>query len=117
MVLILVSNAAVSISIIASCINERIIDWEYPGRQAAGCNEFDAKNDAPNFLLLLKELRAALDQKFPKQHKEITMAVHVYPFQTDMGYMQSVKNFVPFFDHINIMSYGTNTPHWRYHKI
>ncbi|KAI8575804.1 hypothetical protein K450DRAFT_284029 [Umbelopsis ramanniana AG] len=84
------------------------IDWEYPGRQAAGCNEFDAKNDASNFLILLKELRAALDKKFPKQHKEITMAVHVYPFQTEKGYMESVKDFVPFFDHINIMSYDIN---------
>lgn len=111
-----------AILVLASQTNLKTLDWEYPGRQAAGCNEFDAKNDASNFLLLLKELRAALDQKFPGQHKEITMAVHVYPFQTENGYMKSVKDFVPFFDHINIMSYGmkfnlSTTRHYKCKEI
>lgn len=83
-----------------------ISDWEYPGRQAAGCNEFNEKDDAANFLLLLKELRAALDKKFPEKYKEITMAVHVFPFTSKSGYMKNVEDYVPYFDHINIMSYG-----------
>lgn len=80
-------------------------DWEYPGKQAAGCNEV-ADNDADNFLLLLKELRQALDKKFPKEHKEISMAVHVQPFIKSGVPMTDLKAFVPYFDHVNLMTYG-----------
>ncbi|EPB85064.1 hypothetical protein HMPREF1544_08193 [Mucor circinelloides 1006PhL] len=83
------------------------IDWEYPGKQAAGCNEF-ADNDADNFLLLLKELRQALDNKFPKEHKEISMAVHVQPFIKSGVPMTDLKPFVPYFDHVNLMTYDIN---------
>lgn len=81
------------------------IDWEYPGKQAAGCNEF-ADNDADNFLLLLKELREALDAKYPDDHKEISMAVHVQPFVKSGVPMSDLKAFVPYFDHVNLMTYG-----------
>ncbi|OAD09139.1 glycoside hydrolase family 18 protein, partial [Mucor lusitanicus CBS 277.49] len=83
------------------------IDWEYPGKQAAGCNEV-ADNDADNFLLLLKELRQALDKKFPKEHKEISMAVHVQPFIKSGVPMTDLKAFVPYFDHVNLMTYDIN---------
>ncbi|GAN08582.1 chitinase [Mucor ambiguus] len=83
------------------------IDWEYPGKQAAGCNEV-ADNDADNFLLLLKELRQALDKKFPKEHKEISMAVHVQPFIKSGVPMTDLKSFVPYFDHVNLMTYDIN---------
>ncbi|KAL9556860.1 hypothetical protein MBANPS3_001682 [Mucor bainieri] len=83
------------------------IDWEYPGKQAAGCNEV-ADNDADNFLLLLKELRQALDKKFPKEHKEISMAVHVQPFIKSGVPMTDLKQFVPYFDHVNLMTYDIN---------
>ncbi|KAI8878202.1 glycoside hydrolase family 18 protein [Backusella circina FSU 941] len=83
------------------------IDWEYPGKQAAGCNEF-APNDADNFLLLLKELREALDKKFTDTHKEISMAVHVQPFVKGGEPMKNVEAFVPYFDHINLMTYDIN---------
>ncbi|CEP15061.1 hypothetical protein [Parasitella parasitica] len=83
------------------------LDWEYPGKQAAGCNEF-ADNDADNFLLLLKELRQALDMKFPKEHKEISMAVHVQPFIKSGVPMTDLKPFVPYFDHVNLMTYDIN---------
>lgn len=82
------------------------LDWEYPGKQAAGCNEF-ADNDADNFLLLLKELRQALDAKFPEVHKEISMAVHVQPFIKSGAPMTDLQAFVPYFDHVNLMTYGT----------
>lgn len=84
-------------------------DWEYPGRQAAGCNEF-APADTDNFQTLLKELRAALDQRFPNEHKEISMAVHVDPFVGADGQpVADVSGFVPYFDHINLMTYGKYT--------
>ena len=69
-------------------------DWEYPAKQAAGCNEF-ADDDADNFLLLLKELRESLDAKFPQEHKEISMAVHVQPFIKSGTPMTDLKEFVP----------------------
>ncbi|KAI9252693.1 glycoside hydrolase superfamily [Helicostylum pulchrum] len=53
------------------------IDWEYPGRQGAGCNVVDAGSDVANFGTLLKELRSELDQEFDKGSKEITIAGHV----------------------------------------
>jgi chitinase len=81
------------------------LDWEYPGKQAAGCNQF-ADNDADNFLLLLKELRHALDAKYPEDHKEISMAVHVQPFIKSGVPMTDVKEYVDYFDHINLMTYG-----------
>ncbi|KAI9254377.1 glycoside hydrolase [Helicostylum pulchrum] len=83
------------------------LDWEYPGKQAAGCNEF-ADNDADNFLLLLKELRQALDLKFPDEYKEISMAVHVQPFIRSGIPMTDLKAFVPYFDHVNLMTYDIN---------
>lgn len=83
------------------------LDWEYPGKQAAGCNEF-ADNDAENYLQLLKEMRVALDTKFPDQRKEISMAVHVKPFIKAGVPMNDVKEYVPYFDHINLMTYGMN---------
>ncbi|KAI8376068.1 glycoside hydrolase [Radiomyces spectabilis] len=83
------------------------IDWEYPGRQAAGCNEY-ADDDAKNLLLLLKELRAALDAKYPDDHKEISMAVYVEPFTSNGESMTDVSEYVPYFDHINLMAYDIN---------
>ncbi|KAJ2958957.1 hypothetical protein NQZ79_g5546 [Umbelopsis isabellina] len=36
------------------------------------------------------------------------MAVHVFPFSVNGEYMKSVKDYVPYFDHINIMAYDIN---------
>ncbi|KAI9488066.1 glycosyl hydrolases family 18-domain-containing protein [Zychaea mexicana] len=84
------------------------LDWEYPGRQGAGCNEV-APNDAENFLLLLQELRQALDQRFPDNHKEVSMAVHVDPFTGPDGTpMKDVSGFASVVDHINLMTYDIN---------
>ncbi|CAO3596496.1 unnamed protein product [Absidia cylindrospora] len=83
------------------------IDWEYPGKQAAGCNTYN-ENDTDNLLLLLKELRSALDQKFPDDHKEISMAVYVSPFLRNGEPSTDVSDFVPYFDHINLMTYDIN---------
>ncbi|KAI9248263.1 glycoside hydrolase [Phascolomyces articulosus] len=84
------------------------IDWEYPGRQGAGCNAFDLANDASNFLELLKELRTALDGIQGSSRKEISIAVHVRPFVTPSGYMTDVSAFTNIVDRINIMTYDIN---------
>lgn len=81
------------------------IDWEYPGRQGVRCNIVDP-NDSLNFLLLLKELRAALDRAFPSHHKLITAAVRTSPFDGPNGRpMADVARFARYFDFINIMAY------------
>ncbi|KAG2220308.1 hypothetical protein INT45_009941, partial [Circinella minor] len=84
------------------------LDWEYPARQGAGCNEI-APNDSENFILLLQELRQALDENFPDNYKEISMAVHVDPFVGSDGTpMKDVSGYVPVVDHINLMTYDIN---------
>ncbi|KAI8987339.1 glycoside hydrolase superfamily [Mycotypha africana] len=86
------------------------IDWEYPGRQGAGCNQVDAAKDVQNFLSLLKELRKATDKKFGKGKKEISMAGYVKAFETDKGPSSSalVKSIGEQLDRVNIMTYDIN---------
>ncbi|RUS35316.1 glycosyl hydrolases family 18-domain-containing protein [Jimgerdemannia flammicorona] len=84
------------------------IDWEYPGRQGAGCNAFDVKNDTPNLLILLKELRAALNTNFKGAKKEITMANRAVPFETPSGPSKDVSAFVPYVDRFQLMLYDIN---------
>jgi chitinase len=61
------------------------IDWEYPGSIGAGCNT-RSSNDVNNLLSLVGELRSALDNAFPNNHKEITLAVHVTPWGPGIFY-------------------------------
>ncbi|CEP10418.1 hypothetical protein [Parasitella parasitica] len=84
------------------------LDWEYPNNEGPGCNEYSPE-DVPNFLLLVKELRQALDKAFPDEHKDITLAVFVIPW----GPKQKVKDvsaFVPYVDRFNIMVFDLNLP-------
>lgn len=82
------------------------VDWEYPGRQGAGCNEVDKANDAKNLLTLLQELRSAMDKKY--KNKELTAAVHVRTFDTSSGNMKDVSAFGKVLDRVNIMAYDIN---------
>ncbi|KER03665.1 glycoside hydrolase family 18 protein [Photorhabdus temperata] len=51
------------------------IDWEYPGAAGEVGNEFDPENDGPNYAILIKELRQALDRTFgTSARKQITIA-------------------------------------------
>ncbi|RUS26642.1 glycosyl hydrolases family 18-domain-containing protein [Jimgerdemannia flammicorona] len=84
------------------------IDWEYPGRQGAGCNGVNAALDTINLQLLVSELRASLDSNFPTVYKYITMAVRVYPFDGPNGPVSSVADFVPHVDRFNIMTFDIN---------
>ncbi|KAG0044491.1 hypothetical protein BGZ83_010283, partial [Gryganskiella cystojenkinii] len=60
------------------------IDWEYPGRAGAICNNYTPQ-DAANYLVLLKELRAQMDKEFPTVHKYLTAAVRVQPWDGTDG--------------------------------
>ncbi|KXN71328.1 glycoside hydrolase family 18 protein [Conidiobolus coronatus NRRL 28638] len=84
------------------------LDWEYPARNGAACNIVDPL-DSQNFLVLLKELRQALDTEFPKERKLLTAAVRVQPFDGPNKLpMTNVKEFSKYFDFINIMAYDIN---------
>lgn len=84
------------------------IDWENPGRQGAGCNEVDEKNDLSNFVTLLQELRAALDSAFGKNAKELSIAGDVNAFSaTDNSLIKQLGDTVT---RVNIMIYDINGP-------
>jgi len=89
------------------CIDGIDLDWEYVGRPGNACNKFDPVNDAPNFLLLLQELRAALPAE-----KEITLAVGVSPFDGVNGPLSDVSQFADYVDRFNIMVYDLSGPGW-----
>ncbi|KAF9901603.1 hypothetical protein BX616_002206 [Lobosporangium transversale] len=81
------------------------IDWEYPGRPAAACNTYSPQ-DSANYLILLKELRAALDAEFPTKRKLLTAAVRVQPFDgADGKPLKDVSAYAQYFDWIAIMAY------------
>ncbi|KAF7728584.1 hypothetical protein EC973_005810 [Apophysomyces ossiformis] len=85
------------------------LDWEYPGKQGAGCNIVDIQNDAKNYLTLLQELRAALDKKYGQGKKELSIAAHVRTFVTpDNGYWTDVSEFAKVLDRFNVMTYDIN---------
>lgn len=87
--------------------NLLIIDWEYPGRQDAGCNTVDASNDVKNFLTLLEELRTALDGKFSNRTMELSIAGYVQAFKTDAGSSDKelTTSIGKVLDRVNIMTY------------
>ncbi|GAB5590277.1 hypothetical protein Unana1_05177 [Umbelopsis nana] len=84
------------------------LDWEYPGRQGAGCNGVDEANDAPNYLTLLQELRSALDSNFGAGTKEITLAVRVQPFDVSGGFVTDMSAYAKVVTRFNIMAYDIN---------
>ncbi|KAF9194749.1 hypothetical protein BGZ51_007978 [Haplosporangium sp. Z 767] len=84
------------------------IDWEYPGRIGSACNIVDEKNDTKNFLMLLKELREALNE-LPQGHNlEISLATRIVPFDGPDGIMKDVTEFAKVVDFINVMAYDIN---------
>ncbi|CAO3620437.1 unnamed protein product [Cunninghamella blakesleeana] len=84
------------------------IDWEYPSNLGPGCNSMDSDNDAKNFLTLLQELRAAMDYKFKKGKKELSIAAHVRTFKTSKGYLTDVSEYAKVLDRFNLMTYDIN---------
>ncbi|KAJ1811374.1 hypothetical protein LPJ75_004120, partial [Coemansia sp. RSA 2598] len=79
------------------------IDWEYPGSDKGNtCNDVDAANDTPNFLLFLQDLRKELTNE-----KLITMAVRVETFEIN-GAPSDVSEFAKVVDYAHLMQYDIN---------
>lgn len=76
------------------------LDWEYPGQ--LGEDNVFRKEDKQNFTLLLKDLRAALDQFGKNKHFLLTIATggsKAYIDNTELGEAQKYLDF------INVMTY------------
>ncbi|KAG0273336.1 hypothetical protein BGZ95_010853 [Linnemannia exigua] len=84
------------------------IDWEYPGRMGSACNVYDTNNDTKNFLQLLKELRAAMNQLPNGDRLQISLATRLLPFDGPEGQMKDVSEFAKVVNHINVMAYDIN---------
>ncbi|RUS33160.1 glycoside hydrolase [Jimgerdemannia flammicorona] len=81
------------------------IDWEYPG-SAGNTNDFNAAHDTDNFLLLLKQLRKALDARYKgSKRKEITAATSMDPWSKNGTPLKDLRAFVPLLDRVGIMTY------------
>lgn len=77
------------------------LDWEYPGKQGAGCNVVDTNSDVANYVTLLNELRAALDKDM-----ELSIAGYVSGFSGGAdGAMKSIGQAVT---RVNLMTYDIN---------
>ncbi|KAI0226582.1 hypothetical protein L0F63_000287 [Massospora cicadina] len=96
------------------------LDLGCPERAEAKSNVLTS-DDSANYLILLKELRAALDKEFSKGSKLLTVAACVKPFDDpDDKNMTIVSGYAKYFDFVNIMPYnilgswskttGPNTP-------
>ncbi|KAJ2210354.1 hypothetical protein IW140_006385 [Coemansia sp. RSA 1813] len=84
------------------------LDWEYPGREATGCNKPDLVNDTPNYQTFVTNLRSAFTTKFGEGKKLITMAVRVEPFDVNGKPSTDVSEFAKAVDFINLMQYDFN---------
>lgn len=85
-----------------------MMNREYPGRLGSACNKFDDQNDAKNFLVLLQELRAALNAQPNGDKLEISLATRVLPFDGPNGLLTDVSEYGKVVNHINIMAYDIN---------
>ncbi|KAJ2864154.1 hypothetical protein GGH94_003102 [Coemansia aciculifera] len=84
------------------------VDYEYPGRQGDSCHTFDAREDTPNFLQFLKDLRHRIDSEFGAGTKLITVATRFQPFDGPQGPMNDVSEFAKYVDYFNPMLYDFN---------
>ena len=50
------------------------VDWEYPVGGGVASNSVDER-DWENYVVLLKDMRDAMDAKWPTEHKELTIAM------------------------------------------
>ncbi|KAJ1896386.1 hypothetical protein LPJ66_004025 [Kickxella alabastrina] len=83
------------------------IDWV-----GSECNKADLQNDASNLLILVRELRQALNYSFgPDSKKIIALGVGMSPFAGPNGPLSDVSEYAKWVDYINILSYDVNGPH------
>ncbi|EOD05101.1 hypothetical protein EMIHUDRAFT_453682 [Emiliania huxleyi CCMP1516] len=80
------------------------VDWEYPVCCGESDNQVDG-NDWANYVLLLRELRAAMDERSPSKHKELTIAMGMNPRVSGVAPRAELGEVL---DAINLMSYDYN---------
>lgn len=82
------------------------LDWEYPGVYRAGGADDQGNpvlgNDTDNYTLLLRELRSALDQRFGKGVKRLTVCAGASVSTLEK---QDYAALHPYVDTINLMTY------------
>lgn len=82
------------------------IDWEYPGEARSGGSGDEGNpvkgDDKTNYTLLLKELRQALDSRFGKGEKQLTVCASG---STGTLSKQDYEALFPYVDRINLMTY------------
>ena len=88
------------------------IDWEYPGVPRDPEDHEDEGNpvfgdDRTNYTLLLKELRAALDEHFGPASRILTVCAGASPSTLSM---QDYASLFPYVDRINLMTYDMAGP-------
>ena len=77
-----------------------LISWEYPNRQGIGCNTI-SKQDTPNFLLLLRELRV-----HPVgENLILTAAAPISPWSDPDGEPSDISLFAEVLDYVALMNY------------
>ncbi len=76
------------------------IDWEFVGVMGPAYNHVDPESDGPNFIHLVKELRAEMDSKSPNKHLEITAATG-----TDPKVIANYLGSEPYLDYLLLMTY------------
>lgn len=87
------------------------IDWEYPGGGGLDGNDYDEENDGPNYALLIKELRTALDSRFGAHNrKEITIAASAVVSKMEKSNLADLINNG--LDNIFLMSYDLFGTGW-----
>ena len=70
------------------------IDWEYPGQESTDSVPYDPKNDMPNYILLLQELRNEFANNLT-----ISAALGIVPYADD------VSEWAAYFDWVGLMFY------------
>jgi len=80
------------------------LDWEYPVCCGEAANTYDPA-DWSNFVVLLHEMRAALDAAFPATHKELSIAVGMSEAVTGAAPKSAIGDVV---DAVNLMTYDYN---------
>ena len=76
------------------------IDWEFVGKQGIGFNYVDVKNDGPNFVIFLQELRNEMNIRSPNKYLEITAATGCDPVV-----INNYKGTEPYMDYLLLMTY------------